>query len=51
MDIECLVECFSDFAESIVQCLIDEYEGHEREADIGKITLLVHCYAWQLYGN
>ena len=43
MDTEYLVECFCDFAESIVQCLIDEYEeGHKREDDIGKITFTVY---------
>jgi hypothetical protein len=36
MDIESLVDCFCDFAESIIRCLIEEYEDdHEHEADIG----------------
>ena len=40
MNMESLVECFCDFAESVIRCLIEEYEdGHEHEADIGIIIL------------
>ena len=36
MDVESLVECVCDFAESVIRCLLKEHAtGHEHEADIG----------------